>query len=259
MCCKHIPVLGEHSMSEMLLDDETLEDLQLYGLRLIQKKNAFRFGMDSVLLADFAAVRNNDIVADLGTGNGVLIFLLYGRGKGSEYYAIDIQHEACDLVRRNAVLNRMEDRIGVINADAVDAASYIRSCSVDSVICNPPYGEPDASLASPNGNRAVARSQRTETIDHLLKGAYQILKGKGHIFLVYPAAQMLTLMKRLQHHHLEPKRFQLVYPYSDRPANLVLVEAVKDAKPMLHPMAPLIIYEKDGSLTNKLKSVYHIS
>ena len=31
---------------------ETLEDLQLGGLQLIQKKNGFRFGMDSVLLAN---------------------------------------------------------------------------------------------------------------------------------------------------------------------------------------------------------------
>ena len=65
-------------------------------------------------------------------------------------------------------------------------------------------------------------------------------------------------MKLLQKHHLEPKRFRLVYPYIHKPANLVLIEAVKDARPMLHPLPPLIIYEKDGSLTNELKSVYHL-
>ena len=86
-----------------------------------------------------------------------------------------------------------------------------------------------------------------------------MLKGKGSLFLVYPAAQMLYLMECLQAHHLEPKRFRLVYPRADKPANLVLVEAVKDAKPMLHPMPPMVIYEPDGSLTNELKSVYHIT
>ena len=35
-------------------------------------------------------------------------------------------------------------------------------------------------------------------------------------------------------------------------------EAVKDAKPTLHTRPPLIIYNQDGSLTNELKSVYHI-
>ena len=96
--------------------DETIEDLQLNGLQLIQKKDAFRFGMDSVLLADFAAIRPGDTVADLGTGNGILMLLLYGRNKGNRYYAIDIQEEAADLARRNAILNRLEDRITVIQS-----------------------------------------------------------------------------------------------------------------------------------------------
>ena len=76
--------------------------------------------------------------------------------------------------------------------------------------------------------------------------------------MVYPAPPMLQIMKQLQSFHLEPKRFQLVYPYENKPANLVLIEAVKDARPMLHPMDPLIIYTADHHLTNRLKSVYHI-
>ena len=252
------PCFRRLSLSLFINDDETIEDLQLKGLRLIQKKNAFRFGMDSVLLAHFASIRNNETVADFGTGNGILIFLLYGRNKGKRYYALDIQTEAVELVRRNAELNNMGDLIKAFNTDAIDAVSYISPGTVDAVICNPPYGRPSASLSSPCIAKATARSQNDETMEHLIKGAFSILKGKGRLFLVYPAAQMLFLMKCLQINHMEPKRFQLVYPYADKPANLVLIEAVKDAKPMLHPMAPLIIHEKDGTLTNELKSVYHI-
>ena len=245
-------------MSYIVKEDETIEDLQLNGLHLIQKKNAFRFGMDSVLLAHFASIRPNETVADFGTGNGILIFLLYGRNKGNNYYALDIQNEAAELVRRNANLNNMAELVKTISADAIDAASYIPPGTVDAVICNPPYGRPAASLLSPYKAKATARSQNDETMEHLIKGAFSVLKGKGKMFLVYPASQMLFLMKCLQKHHLEPKHFQMVYPYADKPANLVLVEAVKDAKPTLHPMAPLIIYEADGSLTNELKSVYHM-
>ena len=238
--------------------DETVEDLQLNGLHLIQKKDSFRFGMDSVLLADFADIRPTDTAADLGTGNGALIFLLYGRQKGKHFYAIDIQREATDLTARNAELNGISDKVSVICADVKDAPLYIEPCSVDAAVCNPPYGQPSASLASPFETKAVARSQGKDTLDNLLKGAFRILKGKGKLFIVYPAPQMLFLMQRLQAHHLEPKRFRLVYPYASKPANLVLVEAVKDARPTLHPMPPLVIYEADGSLTKELKSVYHI-
>ena len=258
MCRGHIPVLRSKPLAAVLNENETMEDLQLNGLRLIQKKDSFRFGMDSVLLADFADIRPKDTVADLGTGNGVLVFLLYGRGKGERFLAVDILKEATDLVRRNAALNGMEDRVVPIHADALDAAGSIGTCRVDAAVCNPPYGQPDASLSSPVGTKATARSQEKDTLDHLLTGAFRILKGKGSLFLVYPAPQMLYLMESLQAHHLEPKRFRLVYPRADKPANLVLVEAVKDARPTLHPMPPLVIYKADGSLTNELKSVYHI-
>ena len=258
MCLRHIPSLRKETLPFMIREDETIEDLQLNGLRLIQKKDAFRFGMDSVLLAHFADIRKTDTVADLGTGNGVLILLLRGRDKGKRYIAVDIQQEAISLAKRNITLNHLDDVAEAVHADALDAAGLIQSCSVDSVICNPPYGQPSSALSSPYASISIARNQGRETLDHILKGAFLMLKGKGKLFMVYPAAQMLYLMKALQQHHLEPKRFQLVYPYENKPANLVLIEAVKDARPTLHPMKPLIIYQHDGSLTNELKSIYHI-
>ena len=254
----HIPRFQEEKLDYTIYEDETIEDLQLNGLKLIQKKHSFRFGMDSVLLADFADIRGRDIVADLGTGNGILPLLLFGRGKGKQYYAIDIQQEAAGLAKRNAIINNLENSITVIHSDAFFSERYIVPCSVDAAVCNPPYGQPLCSLASPNETKAVARNQKEETLDHLFYGAFRILKGRGKLHLVYPASQMLYIMKKLQLFHLEPKRFRLVYPYAEKPANLVMIEAVKDARPMLHPLPPLIIYNRDGSLTNELKSVYHI-
>ena len=251
-------IIGRSHVNVVLKKDETIEDLQLEGLKLIQKQNSFRFGMDSVLLAHFADIRENDVVADFGTGNGVLILLLKGRNKGRKYYALDIQQEAAELTERNVRLNHLEEFTTVIHTDAIDASKHIEACSVDKIVCNPPYGQPFSTLASPTKQKAIARNQDEETLDHFFKGAFSVLKGRGKIFLVYPAAQMLNIMKLLQKHHMEPKRFQLVYPYEQKAANLVLIEAVKDARPTLHPMKPLIIYEKDGNLTNELKSVYHL-
>ena len=245
-------------MSKRTHEEETVEDLQLEGLRLIQRKDSFRFGMDSVLLADFAGIKTDDTVADLGTGNGILIFLLIGRQKGKQFYAVEIQQSAAELAKRNADLNHLDDRIRVICDDVKNLNDYITPCSVDAVICNPPYGQPSAAISSPNKTKAIARNQNKDTLDHFFSCAFKILKGKGKISLVYPASQMLYVMKSLQEHHLEPKRFQLVYPAIHKPANLVLIEAVKDAKPTLHPLPPLVIYEQDGSLTKDLKSVYHI-
>lgn len=243
---------------EWLNEDETLEDLQLHGLKLIQKKDGFRFGMDSVLLAHFAQIGSSDLVADFGTGSGVLPLLLIGRGKGRSFECFEIQESYVKMAERTVQLNRLEERIHIIHKDAAKAHELLDSCSMDAVICNPPYGIPGTVLDSPFSSRAIARNQDTDTMSGFLKSAFRILKGRGKFITVYPAPRMLHIMQLMQKAHLEPKRFQLVYPDEEKPANLVLIEAVKDAKPMLHPMEPLIIYTKEHSLTNRLKSVYNM-
>ncbi len=239
-------------------ENETLEDLQLGGLKLLQKKNGFRFGMDSVLLAHFASVRPNDIVADFGTGTGVIPLLLIGRRKGKIFHAIEIQPDYCEMAERTMRMNRLENRVFIYCQDAGNADKFLGTCFADAVICNPPYGKPGAALASPFPDRATARNQDDHTLQSFFTAAFRILKGKGKISMIYPASQMLQAMTLMAESHLEPKRFQLVYPRQNKEANLVLIEGVKDAKPSLHPMKPLIVFDENHNLTNELKSIYHM-
>lgn len=241
-----------------LREDETLEDLQLCGLKILQKREGFRFGMDSVLLAHFAPVGARDHVADFGTGTGILPLLMIGHGKGYAFECFEIQDSYAEMAERTMQMNALGNRVHIIHGDAAKAFEKLESCSMDAVVCNPPYGIPGTVLDSPFETRSIARKQGTDTMRGFLKSAFRILKGRGRFITVYPASRMLHLMRQMQEEHLEPKRFQLVYPNAEKPANLVLVEAVKDAKPMLHPLEPLIIYNQDHSLTNRLRSVYNI-
>ena len=243
---------------EHIFEDETLEDLQIGGLKLIQKKKNFRYGMDAVLLADFANIRSRDAVADFGTGTGILPLLLIGRGKGQHFTAIEIQPEMAEMARRTMKLNHLEERVMILQADASEAPEMLGICTMEAVVCNPPYGMPGRSMQNQRQELALARHQGQETLSRLFNAAFRILKGKGKLFLVYPAAQMFSLMTALRTAHLEPKHFRLVYPDINHSANLVLMEAVKDARPLLQPMPPLIVCEENGNLTNELKSIYHM-
>ncbi len=64
-------------------EGERLDDLQLFGMRILQKPGAFRFGTDAVILADFAAPKKGDKVVDLGTGTGILPLLMLGHVDGA--------------------------------------------------------------------------------------------------------------------------------------------------------------------------------
>ena len=78
-------------MSDWLKDGERLDDLQCQGLQLIQRPDAFRFGTDSVLLADFARPRAKDRAVDLGCGTGAIALLMAAHQPGLVVDAVEIQ------------------------------------------------------------------------------------------------------------------------------------------------------------------------
>ena len=54
---------------------ERIDDMGFGGLSLIQDEEGFRYGIDAVLLADFAAGSTRGHICDLGCGNGILPIL----------------------------------------------------------------------------------------------------------------------------------------------------------------------------------------
>ncbi len=238
-------------------DDERLDDLQFAGLKILQKTAGFRFGMDAVLLSDFVRAEAQATVADFGTGTGILPLLMWGRGKGQRFEAFEIQREMADMARRSVALNGLSARIRVHEASVEEAPSLLSPGSVDVIVCNPPYGMPGATLHNPGLSKDLARHQDPRGLKPWFTAAYRLLRGRGRMALIYPAPMMLSLMNDLSRAALIPKRFRLIYPRVDKPANLVLVEAVKDARPTLQPEPPLIVYEQDGTMTPELRKIYH--
>jgi len=239
--------------------DERIDDLQLAGLRIIQKERAFRFGMDAVLLADFAGADERDRAADFGTGTGIIPLLIAGRGQTQHIDAFELQADMAEMAARSVSLNGLNERIAVHAVSVEEADSVVQPGSLDLITCNPPYGQPGTTLLNPEQTLSIARHQNKDGVQAWFRMAYRLLRGKGRFTMIYPAPRMLEVMQALSAARLEPKRFRLIYPRADKAANLVLIEAMKDAKPMLHPEPPLIVYEPDGAMTPELKRIYHIT
>lgn len=243
----------------MMVPGERVDDLQLAGLRILQKERGFRFGMDAVLLADFARMGETDRAADFGTGTGIIPLLLAGRGLARHIDAFEIQEDMADMARRSVELNGLQQRITVHPVPVEEATSLIAPGSLDAITCNPPYGIPGTTLLNPSDTLSIARHQGEAGLKPWFDIAYRLLRGKGRFAMIYPAPRMLEAMQLLVKARLEPKRIRLIYPAADKVANLVLIEAMKDARPMLHHEPPLIVYEANGSMTPELRRIYHIT
>lgn len=238
---------------------ERIDALQQAGLRILQKEQGFRFGMDALLLADFTRAEGRERAADFGTGTGIIPLLLAGQGRVRSVDAFEIQADMADMAGRSVLLNGLADRVRVHACPVEEADRVLPPGSLDVITCNPPYGPPGTTLLNPTKTLALARHQTSDGLRAWFRMAYRLLRGKGRFAMIYPAPRMLEAMKLLESAALAPKRFRLVYPRADRAANLVLIEGMKDAKPLLHPEPPLIIYGEDGSMTPELRRIYGLT
>ena len=99
-------------MKIFLKENERIDDLQLNNLKIIQNKDGFCYGIDSVLLSDFAKdIPSHSVVLDLGTGTGILGILLCGKTDLSKIYGIDIQKDVCEMANRSIMLNHLQNRL----------------------------------------------------------------------------------------------------------------------------------------------------
>src|SRR6056297_2921408 len=105
-------------------------------LEIIQDNRFFKFGTDSVLLANFVELRRGDKVIDLGTGSGVIPLLLAYKNKDVELTGVEIQSEAADLAERNVEFNQLQKQIEIINADLCQLDSQLDAGSFDAVVSN---------------------------------------------------------------------------------------------------------------------------
>ena len=246
-------------MTKVLIrDNECVDDLQIKGFQLIQPRDGFRFGMDAVLLSDYARVKKGCLAADLCSGTGIIPVLLYAKYEPAKIIGLEYQESCVEIARRSIALNDLSDHISMLQGDVCRIADYFQPASCDYVTCNPPYMPAAHGLTNPDQDKAIARHEILCTLTDVVKAAAWMLKPGGHFVMVHRPFRLAEIICRLKEYRLEPKRMRLVYPYVDKEPNMVLIDAVKGGKERVTLDPPLIVYEKNGVYTREIYEIYGI-
>jgi len=243
-------------MATNLKDDERLDDLQVNGYEIIQHPGKFCFGMDAVLLSNFARVKKGECALDLGTGTGIIPILLTAKTAGERFVGLEIQDESADMARRSVAHNHLEQRVEIVKGDIKEASSIFGAASFDVITTNPPYMIGQHGIANALDTKAIARHEVLCTLDDVLRESAKILRPGGRFYMVHRPFRLAEILSNMVQVGIEPKRMRMVHPFIDKEPNMVLLEGKRGGNSRMTVERPLIVYKEQGVYSEELLGEY---
>jgi tRNA1(Val) A37 N6-methylase TrmN6 len=229
------------------------EDAFLGGrLRLRQPRSGHRAGHDAMLLAAATPARSGNRVVDLGAGVGAAGLAVAQRVAGIELVLVEIDEGLAGLARGNAAANAIAADVIMLDvtcAAGVFAAAGLAPDSVDVVLMNPPFNDPERHRASPDKVREIAHVATAATLESWVHSARRILKSGGALTLIWRADRLVEALSALGR-GFGSLELLPVHPEARVPAIRVLIRAIKGGKAPLQMHAALVLND-ESALPNK--------
>ncbi|MFL0252988.1 tRNA1(Val) (adenine(37)-N6)-methyltransferase [Clostridium neuense] len=241
---------------ELVKDDETLDDLQIKGIKVIQKKKAFRFGVDAVLLANYAKIKRRARVVDLCSGTGIIPFIIAGKTEAASITGVEIQGDLVNMADRTVKYNNFEDKINFIHGDLKDIKLIKAIAKADVVTVNPPYKLCNSGIVNKNDNNAISRHEICCNLEDVIAASRVILKDNGKLFMVHRPERIADVLCMMRKYKIEPKSIKMVHPSAGKAPNIMLIEGQRDGGRFLKWEEPLYVHNEDGSYTNEIEKIY---
>ena len=241
-----------------LENDERIDDLEFKNLKIIQNIKGFCFGVDAVLLSDFAKnIKQNANVLDLGTGTGIIPILLCGKTKLNKIIGIEIQRSVYEIAKKNIILNNLENRFEVINENITNLINIYEKNSFDAIVTNPPYKEENTGITNEDEVKQISRHEISANLEDFIEISSKLLKDKGEFYIIHRPERIVDLLSEMRKYKIEPKEIRLVFSNKNNPPKMVLVKGVKNAKKYINFRENLYIYDENGNYTDEILEIYH--
>lgn len=255
---KKLDFVYTKAMEVQLKEEEHVDILKQNQYRIIQRKDGFCFGIDAVLLADYAksGIKRNFKVCDLCTGTGIIPLLLESSTEAQGFAGLEIQDESFDMASRSVTLNDLDEKIKIIQGDVKDIRILFSKHSFDVVTCNPPYMIYEHGKQNPNDYKAIARHEVLCTLEDVVRAADYLLKPQGSFYMIHRPFRLSEIFVTLSKYGLEPKKMRLVHPHDGEEPNMVLIQAVKGGRPRITVEKPLVVRQINGDYTREIKAIY---
>ena len=213
------------------------------------------FGTDAVLLANFAKPKQNDKLVDLGTGCGIIAFLMLRDNNLQSAYGVDISAEAIDLAKKTTEEYGFDNFTPVLS-DLKDLKGKVPFGCHTLVSCNPPYKAPDAGIKNPDSVKSVARHEVECTLEDIIATGAKLLQTGGRLCMCQRPERLAEMMSLMRKYKVEPKRLRLVCKCVGQSPWLVLLEGRRCGKTALTIEPTLYVEDGQGNFSKEMIDIY---
>lgn len=213
------------------------------------------FGTDAVLLKHFAKPRKNDKAVDLGTGCGIIAFLMLRDGNCQEVFGVDISSEAIELATKTKQ-NFEFSKFTPVLSDLKDLKGKVPFGSNTLVTCNPPYKAPQAGIKNPDSVKSVARHEVECTLEDIISVGAKLLQTGGRLCMCQRPERLAEMMSLMRKYKVEPKRLRLVCKCVGQAPWLILLEGKRCANAALTIEPTLYVEDGNGNFSDEMIQIY---
>jgi tRNA1Val (adenine37-N6)-methyltransferase len=224
----------------------------LLGGRLtyLQPASGFRSGIEPVLLGAATPAQPGEFVLEAGTGTGAALLCLNARVPGIHSVGVEADQAVARLGEINAEAN------GFSGMQVV--AGRIETVTVrhdfHHAMANPPYHPADGTR-SPLAGRETAKRGSFSLIGTWVDRLACHLRDRGTLTLIVAAGMVPACLAVMAESRCPCCALCPLWPMEGRPAKLVMIRGIKNARRPMRLLPGLVLHQPDGAFTDAAQAI----
>ena len=207
-----------------------IENLESVNKKMIIDENGLKITQDAILLSEFIKKyfntkyinKEKKTILEIGAGQGIITLLLSKIEIFEKIFAVEIQKDIFEILKKNIKINNLEEKITSINEDIKTIKG-----EYDFIFSNPPYKKINSGKLPENEAEQISKYEILLTLEELFYEIKRLLKNYGEFFVIVPDDRLNDVFRYIYANNMNILSIEI---NKYKKLNLIIVHGKKGGK-----------------------------